>query len=72
MHNKLLAVREFEDIETVSNVTRLLMEVRGVSHHMNNNTSIYDTTDEAKMKYYKYRQGDHESSAKKLKTSRTS
>ena len=67
MKNRLLEVREFENIETAGDVTRLLKEVRGVSHQMEKNTSIYDTIDKAKIKYYKYRHGDHESNAKHLK-----
>ena len=49
----------------------LLKEVRGLSHQMENNTSIYDAIDKAKIKYYEYRQGDREINAKHLKTSRT-
>jgi len=71
MQNNLLAVKEFEDIETTGNVTRLLKEVRGVSHQMENNASIYDAINEAKMKYYEYRQGDHDNNAKSSKKSRT-
>ena len=67
MQHNLLVVRELEDIETTNNVTRLLKKVRGVSHHMDHNTSIYDAIDKTKMNYYKYRQGDHESNAKYLK-----
>ena len=67
MQNKLLAVTDFDNIETTRNMTRLLKEVRNVSHQMENSTSIYDALDKAKMRYYEYRQGEHESNATHLK-----
>jgi hypothetical protein len=66
MQNKLRAIAHFQTIENDGNVTELLKEIRGVSHQLEANTSVYDSLHEAKRKFYTYRQGDNESNAKHL------
>ena len=49
MQNKLIAVKDYDNIEIDRDVTKLLIEIRGVSHQMESSSSIYDTIDEAKV-----------------------
>ena len=51
MQKKLIAFKNYEKIETDGDVTGLLKEIRGVSHQLESNTSIYDIIDEAKARY---------------------
>jgi hypothetical protein len=66
MCNKVRAVKDFRDIENKGDVTRLLLEIRGVSHQLEANMSVYNSLDEAKKKFYAYKQGDDNSNAKHL------
>ena len=55
IQNKLIVVEHFEDdIKVNGDVTKLLKEMRGVSHQMESNTSVYDAVDKAKIRYYEY------------------
>ena len=67
MQNKLKAVANFQDTENAGDVTTLLKDIRGISHQLETNTSVYDSLDEAKRLYYAYKQGEDETNDKHLK-----
>jgi hypothetical protein len=71
MRNKLCAVQNFQKIETDGDVTALFKEIRGISHQLESNTSVYDSLDEAKRRFYLYKQGDEEPNAKHLQNFKT-
>ena len=54
-------------MENDGDVTNLLKEIRGISHQLEANTSVYDSLDKAKRLYYAYRQGEDETNDKHLK-----
>ena len=67
MQNKLKAIKDFQEMENDGNVTKLLKDIRGISHQLETNTSVYDSLDEAKRLYYAYKQGEDETNDKHLK-----
>jgi hypothetical protein len=71
MQNKLKAVPNIQTLENEGNVTTLLKEIRGISHQLESNTSIYDSLDEAKRRFYAYRQGEDDSNAQHLQNFKT-
>ena len=56
MKTKLKGRPTMEQIEIDRNVAELLKLVRSVCREINTNASIYDSIDEAKRRYYLYRQ----------------
>jgi len=65
---KLKGDTDFEKIEVDGDVLKLLKKIRGVSCQMTANTLIYDSLDEAKRKYYVYRQQPEDDNEKHLRT----
>ena len=55
MQDKITMMKEFLEVETTGNVTRLLKEVKIVMLQIDTNTSAYDALDEAINAYYKYK-----------------
>ena len=53
-------------MQKAGDVTTLLKDIRGISHQLETNTSVYNALDEAKRRYYTYCQGDDETNAKHL------
>ena len=53
--DKITMMKEFLEVETTGNVTRLLKEVKIVMLQIDTNTSAYDALDEAINAYYKYK-----------------
>jgi hypothetical protein len=71
MQNKLKALKHFQDMENKGDVTTPLKEIRGISHQLESNTSVYDSLDEAKRRFYAYKQSEEDSNAQHLQNFKT-
>ena len=62
MKTKLQGHSNYKRVEKDGDVAELLKMIRAISREMNANESIYDALDEAKRKYYLYRQAPEDDS----------
>ena len=68
MKTKLIGNEGYEDVETDGDVAELLKMIRTISREMNANELVYDALDEAKRKYYLYRQAPDEDNEQHTRT----
>ena len=68
MKSKLKGGSEFEETEKECKVGNLLKLIRKISREANTNESLYDALDEAKARYYKYRQAPEDENEQHLRT----
>ena len=66
LRNRLMAMENFESVESDCDVAMLLREIRRIGNQMDDNVSAYDALDEAKRRYYEYQQQDEDSNANHL------
>ena len=59
-------MRNFKEVEEDCDIATLLKQIRRIGNQMEQNISIYDALDGAKVAYYEYKQGDDDSPAQHL------
>ena len=67
LQNKLKANKNYIKFNDTSDVATLLTEIKTLSNKIEENTSIYDSLHEAKVKFYRYQQADDETLAEHMR-----
>ena len=63
LQNKLKSSKHYSNFDNNSDVAALLKEIKTLSNKIEENTSIYDSLHEAKVKFYRYQQADDDTLA---------